>query len=279
MDYVNRHYRYKPFKYFFLTLVTSWILQFIAAYFSNYENLTLYKNLFMYFLVLPPFVIAMFMIYGSDSDELKNDFWNRLTNLNLIEPKYLPIILLIMPTTLILATTISLFFRQPIEQFAFSQNFSMMGGIGPTLLFTVILAPTFEELGWRGYGVDSLSRKERSLFKLTLIFGLLWNLFHLPLFLIKGYYHYEILHTHIIYGINFIISVFALAFLANWIYYKNNRSIPANIFFHASANLSFSLLQTEQFTKCIITIILLLISLIVFQNFKYWWLNKNLDLN
>ncbi|NJN35521.1 MAG: CPBP family intramembrane metalloprotease [Saprospiraceae bacterium] len=134
-------------------------------------------------------------------------------------------------------------------------------------LVAVVLAPLFEELGWRGYGVDSLNRKGRSLLTSTLIFSLLWNLWHLPLFFIKGYYHYEILHTNIFYAFNFVVSIFPAALLSNWIFYTNNRSILAVIIFHSILNLCSVLLQTEQFTKGIITLILLLLSgLIVFRN-------------
>jgi membrane protease YdiL (CAAX protease family) len=272
-DYLN--FKYKPFKYFFLTLLITWIALFIAAYFSFNENLTSYKYVFIYIAMLIPFTLAMFMIFGSGNDELKKDFRSRLINLKLIRARYLLFILFIMPVTLVLATAISLLFGQPVGQFALSPSFSMMNGTAVTVLFLgIILAPTFEELGWRGYGVDSLAKKGRSLFKSTLIFGLLWNLFHIPLFFINGYYHYEMLHANIIYALNFIVSVFAMAFLANWIYYKNNRSIPANIIFHAIMNLFFSLFQTEQFTKCIITVILLLVSVIVLLKLKPWWLDR-----
>jgi membrane protease YdiL (CAAX protease family) len=37
-------------------------------------------------------------------------------------------------------------------------------------LIILVLAPTFEELGWRGYGVDSL-KKGRSIMKATLIYA------------------------------------------------------------------------------------------------------------
>ncbi len=48
----------------------------------------------------------------------------------------------------------------------------------------LFLAPTLEELGWRGYGVDSL-RSKFSLFKTTMLFAVIWGLWHLPLFFIQ----------------------------------------------------------------------------------------------
>ena len=271
-DYLN--FKYKPFKFYLLTTLITWAIWFAAAYFSFHEDLTAYKYVFVILGLVVPFVVAMFMIYGSGNDEMKRDFWNRLFNFKLIKPRYLLIILLTMPVTVVLAVAVSLLFGQPVTQFALSPGFSVAGWAGVQLLISVIIAPTFEETGWRGYGVDSLRKNGRSLFKSTLIFASLWALWHVPLFFIKGYYHYEMLHTNIIYAINFVVAVFALAFLANWVFYRDNRSIPGNILFHIMPNLCLSLFQIEQFTKCIVTVILLLFSVIVFLRFKPWWLDR-----
>jgi membrane protease YdiL (CAAX protease family) len=271
-DYLS--FKYKPFKFFLITTLITWAMWFAAAYCSFHESLTAYKYVFVILGLVVPFAVAVFMIYGSGNDALKKDFRDRLTNFKLIKPKYLLIILLTMPVTVALAVVVSLLFGQPVTQFALSPGFSLAGWAAVQLLISVIIAPTFEETGWRGYGVDSLRRKGRSLFISTLIFAALWALWHMPLFFIKGYYHYEMLHTNIIYALNFIASVFALAFLANLIFYRNNRSIPGNILFHIMPNLCLSMFQIEEFTKCIVTVILLLFSVIVFFRFKPWWLDR-----
>ncbi|MCX6008317.1 MAG: CPBP family intramembrane metalloprotease [Chloroflexi bacterium] len=274
MNNAYLNFRYKPFKFYLITFLVTCAALFLAAYFSYNENYAFYKYLFIFIGVLTPFTVAMFMIYGSGNDELKKDFINRLLNLKLIKPKYLLFILLIMPVTVVLATAISLLFGQPVGQFGISPGFSMTGPAAVTGWIVVILAPTFEELGWRGYGVDSLAKKGRSLFASTMIFAVLWDMWHWPLFAVNGYYHYEILQANIIYALNFVVSIFPVAFLHNWIYYKSNRSIPAIILFHAMNNLSMSLLQTEQSTKCITTAILLAVSVIVLLKDKSLWLDK-----
>lgn len=270
------NYQYKPFKYYFFTLLITWISCFIAAFCSHNESLKSYETPFIVIGLFAPFVIAMFMIYGSKNSELKKDFKNRLFNLKLIKLKFWPAILLIMPFALFLATAISLLFGQPIEQFSLSPEFTIFGGEAIIILIVLFLAPTFEELGWRGYGVDSL-KKGRSLIKLTLIFALLWNLWHLPLFLVKGYYQYELIHMNIIYALNFVVSLVPAAFLMNWIFYKNGRSITAIILFHFMLNLFSVLFQTEQFTKCIITIILSIISAIVVWKNKSFFYEKETE--
>ena len=167
-----------------------------------------------------------------------------------------------MPIVLFLATALSLLFGQSPNQFLLSSEYKIMDGQVLLSILILFLAPTFEELGWRGYGVDSL-RSKFNLFKTTLIFTLLWALWHLPLFFIRGYYQNELWNTGIVYVINFFVSILPATVLLNWIYYKNSRSITAAILFHFMLNLFSVLFQTEQFTKCIITIILLTISALI----------------
>lgn len=271
---MNTNYQYKPFKYFFTVLSITWITGIIAAYFSYSETLSVYQIPLILIGMLTPFAIAMFMIYGSQNRELKQDFKIRLFNLKLIKAKYWLAIFLIMPITLLIATSVSLLFEQPIEQFYFSPELGeAAGGEIIIILIILLLAPTFEEFGWRGYGVDSL-KKGKTILKATIIYAILWNLWHWPLFAINGYYQNELVHMNLIYAFNFLVSIFPAAFLMNWIYYKNNRSISAIIIFHMMLNLFSVLFQTEQFTKCIITIILLIISGIIFWKDKSFFLKQ-----
>ena len=269
------NYQYKPFKYYFVTLLVTWISLFAAAFCSHTEGLESYTILLIIPASFAPFVIAMFMIYGSKNNELKKDFKNRIFNLKLIKLKFWPAILLIMPFALFLATAISLLFGQPIKQFSLSPEFAIFGGEAFMTLVVIFLAPTFEELGWRGYGVDSL-KKGRSLIKMSFIFALLWFLWHVPLFFIKGCYQYELIHMNIIYALNFVVSLIPASILMNWLFYKNGRSIIAIIIFHSMLNLFSVLLQTEQFTKCIITTILLVISaFVVWRNKSFFYEKSN----
>lgn len=108
--------------------------------------------------------------------------------------------------------------------------------------------------------MDSLFKSGRSLLRTSLVFAAFWALWHSPLFIIQGFYWHEVLKEGVIYGANIIVSVLAMAFLSNWVYYRTSRSIPAIVLFHAVNNLSLSMLQTAQVTKCILTLILLVLA-------------------
>jgi membrane protease YdiL (CAAX protease family) len=216
----------------------------------------------------------MFMVYGSRSNELKKDFKKRILDFKSVKAKYWLFIFLLMPIVLLLSTFMSLFLGQSAEQFLISPELTIFGGETLIILIILVLAPTFEELGFRGYGIDSL-KKNRTIIKTIFIYIVLWMLWHLPLYFIDGYYQNELLHENIVYAVNFVVQLSIAGFLMGWIYYKNNRSIIAMIIFHVMLNLFSVLLQTEQFTKCIITFNLLIISGIIFYFNKSYFLEKN----
>ncbi len=255
-------YNYKPVQFFLMVFLVTGITGFSAAYCSYYKELQAAQLLFILSYLVAPCVIALTMIYGNN--ELKKDFWERLS-LGRIKLRYLPLIFLLMPLVILLATGISFLFGRSIEQFSLVSDFYF------SLLLPLILAPVIEELAWRGYGVDSL-KAYFNLFKTSLLFAVLWALWHVPLFFIKGFYQYELWHTSSIYTSNFFVSMLPATFLVNWIYYKNDRSIIAAMLFHCMLNLSAVLFQTEQFTKCIVTILLLIVSIIViFKDKKFFF--------
>ncbi|MBN2479127.1 MAG: CPBP family intramembrane metalloprotease [Parachlamydiales bacterium] len=254
-------YYNKPIEFFLITLLGTWIFGFIAAYSSNKNGMQKLKTLGIFGLLMP-LIAALIMIYGSKNPELIKDFWHRLF-LFKIKTGSLLIIFFLMPAVILIATSISIFFGKSINQFFISKDFNVLKGYKMfSILVPFLIAPMLEELGWRGYGIDSL-RANFNLFNTSLIFGFLWGIWHLPLFFIKGYYQNGLWHLGYIYVINFFVSVFAMAFLTNWVYYTNERSIFAIILFHAILNISSIILKTEQFTKCIATILLLIISAIV----------------
>jgi uncharacterized protein len=263
---------YKPVRFFVITFLITWITWFIAAYFSYQKGMEGVQLLFMVPGLFAPFIAVLIMMSGAKNKELRKDFWDRLS-LKKIKLSYLPAILLIMPFALFLATALSLLFGQSANQFLLSSEYKIMDGQVLLSLLILFLAPTLEELGWRGYGVDSL-RSKFNLFKTTMLFALLWALWHLPLFFINGYYQHELWDTNIVYVINFFVSILPATVLMNWMYYKNNRSITAAILFHFFLNLFSVLFQTEQFTKCIITIILLIISIVIIIRNKEFFFDQ-----
>jgi uncharacterized protein len=235
--------RYKPVQFFALAYVATWIPWFIGAY------ATTYGSIFSLLGLIEPLAVALFMILGSGDPLLKRDFKDRLVNFSRIRPLYLLIAAVLPFAVMTLAIVLSPWLGQSQDQLRISADSNLVSMIA----LTMILAPIIEETAWRSYGVDSL-RARSGMLKATLLFAILWSTWHAPLFLIAGTYQNGLLETPL-YAANFFVSVIPAAIIANWLYYKNRRSIVAAIFLHSMLNASAVLFDTTQPTKCIATLL------------------------
>lgn len=91
--------------------------------------------------------------------------------------------------------------------------------------------PFQEEWGWRGYALDRLQARWDAL-PSSLLLGLTWGFWHLPLFFIPG----SIQSQTPIWG--FMILILCGSVLFTWIYNNTGGSILAVMLFHTMNNLS-----------------------------------------
>ncbi len=251
----NARSLYNPAKFFLMAYGITWVFWFAAAFISYGGGSEGLLGLLMFLGLCGPFVAALVMFWKAGSPELWADYRDRLFSLRRIDPRTLPAILFLVPGVMIAAIGISVLFGKSTGQLTI-----LLGPAFMTLpgLIGLFAAPALEEAGWRGYGVDSL-RSRSTLFVTSLAFGLLWAFWHTPLFFISGIYHNTLLSSWL-YTANFFVSAFVLAFIINWLFYRNNRSVIACFLFHLSANIAMSFIMAEQFTKCIITVLLLVVA-------------------
>lgn len=208
--------------------------------------------------LMAPFLISLIMIYTSKNSDLNKDFVNRLINLRLIQPKMLPALFLIMPLSVIISIFLSLPLGGSISQFQFSKGFSFSSGFVPVLLL-LLLAACFEELGWRGYAFDSLQSR-LTYFSASIIFSVLWSLWHFPLIFVYNFYQYNVFHENFWFGVNFFMSIIPMGIIISWICIKNRKSVLAAIIFHFFVNISQEMLNMSQTTKCIETFVLTIVA-------------------
>ncbi|WP_292470532.1 MmRce1 family CPBP family CAAX prenyl protease [Methanolobus sp.] len=255
------NYKYKPGIYYLSIFIITFALWFAGAYMSFRDD---GNGLYMLVLLpglMAPFLISLFMIYRSNNADLKKDFINRLINIRLIHPNILPVFFLLMPLVVLLSTLISIPLGEPLSQFQFAEGFSFSAGAVPVLLI-LLLAASFEELGWRGYAFDSLQSRH-TYFTASLIFSVLWSLWHFPLIFVNNSYQYEIFNENFWYGMNFFVSIVPMGMIISWICIKNGKSIIAAMVFHFIINMSQELLDITQNTKCIETVVLIFVAVLL----------------
>ncbi len=256
---------YKPLQFFLMTFTLTWVFWFLSELFIHNQNI---KMIFLLLGLIIPFSTALFLIFTSKNKVMKEIFFKKLLDIRLVKINYIPAILFIPPISIVISILISTLFGFSINQFTIAKSFSFHIATMPTLL-VLFLAASFEELGWRGYAIESLNTKY-NYFKTTAIFAVLWSLWHLPLFFISQTYQNDILQLNLWYAINFIISIIPLAFVISWICKKNSSSIPAAILLHFGINISQEMFMITPETKCIQTFVLIIFASIIV------WMNKEM---
>jgi membrane protease YdiL (CAAX protease family) len=92
-----------------------------------------------------------------------------------------------------------------------------------------------EEIGWRGYAIECLQRNYSAL-KSSLILGVVWALWHIPLYFIPGL----LIEEKGLFTLWFWIaslSIIPQTILITWIYNNNENSVFGAILFHFLMNL------------------------------------------
>jgi membrane protease YdiL (CAAX protease family) len=130
---------------------------------------------------------------------------------------------LILASALFIALVSILIYTSLGNDFDFSQFALQL----PTLLPLIILGPISEEFGWRGFALKRMLKVTTPNIASSII-GLVWSLWHLPLFFIVGTSQYEFGLPFIV----FLISVTSTSFVYTYFYIKTKGSLLSAIFLH-----------------------------------------------
>lgn len=102
---------------------------------------------------------------------------------------------------------------------------------GPFFLFAG--GPVFEEIGWRGFALPRLQRRHGPLAG-SLLLGVLWALWHLPLFLIPDW---DTPHGSPLDVALFVVLAVGMAVVFTWVFNNTNGSVLLAILAHGSLNM------------------------------------------
>ncbi|XMB67010.1 type II CAAX endopeptidase family protein [Mycoplasmatota bacterium zrk1] len=108
-------------------------------------------------------------------------------------------------------------------KFEYNQFLIQLPGIIPL----IILGPLSEEFGWRGFAVKRLLKSTNANFT-SLIIGVIWAMWHLPLFYMVGTFQY----SYNLPFIAFLISVTGSSFVYTYLFIRTKHSLLSAIFLH-----------------------------------------------
>lgn len=109
------------------------------------------------------------------------------------------------------------------------------------LVYFVVAGPLFEEPGWRGFALPHLQRSVGPLAG-NLVLGLLWSLWHLPLFLLVPGYDGagSDLMSIVLAYLGFTVMLVAFSYICAWVFNNCRGSLLFPILLHTSLNTSSS---------------------------------------
>lgn len=200
---------------------------------------------------LGPATAALVLITRSGSGRAWNDFRVRLTQIRRI-PLLWFAPLLALPATL---TGLAIAFDRAWggtggRPEALADLTADPAGVLPFLVVTILFGPLPEEIGWRGYALDRLQAL-RSPVVSSVILGVAWAVWHLPLFFIADTYQANL-------GILtpefwlFHLSLLPVSVVFTWIYNHTDRSILSAIAFHSAVNGTGELVALSQRAESIL---------------------------
>lgn len=204
--------------------------------------------------VIGPMVTGIGFTYLTKNKEGQLDYWRRVIDFKRIGLRWLLIILLFVPVLNGLSALIDLILGGTGAVWGKSMTTFTTNPMALVLsLVFASLTPFIEELGWRGYLLERFQEK-RSALTASLIIGLAWALWHLPLFFIGGTYQASL-------GIGtqafwlFMLGIVPLSFVFTWVYNNTQRSILAAFLLHAMVNFTGELFDISARANTISTLL------------------------
>jgi membrane protease YdiL (CAAX protease family) len=102
------------------------------------------------------------------------------------------------------------------------------------LAIVLLLGPVSEEVGWRGYALERFEARRGPLLA-TLLLGVAWWAWHLPLFFMEGTLHAgEGLLSP--FAVGYLVTVLAYTVGFSWLVHRSRRSILIAVAAHVSVN-------------------------------------------
>lgn len=172
-----------------------------------------------------PFVAALWLTGRQGGREGIRKLLKRGWSLDFDKRWLLPAVLL-MPAVGLITVAVMAVVGLPI-QWEFAAPWQ---ALVPTFFVILLLNALPEEYGWRGYALGPLLDRNSAL-AASLILGLLWGLWHLPLHFIEG----TVQSAIPVY--QFLIQQMVLAILYTWLFNNTRGAVSVAILFHAVANI------------------------------------------
>lgn len=245
----------RPFAFLVTTILWTWAFWLVLAV-SGLEAWDSPGRWLVYAGGIGPLVMGLWFQHFHSGARGLRDLWVRL-----IDPRraplrlwaaavlLIPILSLIAHGALWLGGASGPAFALPRDSWAATLGFAV---------FLFLLGPLPEEIGWRGYGLDALLTVVSPLASACLL-GLVWGAWHLPLFVVPGYYD-AFGGPPVLWP--FLWSILMKSILMTWGYLASDRSLLLMVVFHFMINTTGEVIpmpaDAEAVFQCLLTVVAML---------------------
>jgi len=243
--------------FFISTVIISWLLWMIVMLNNNkLINLGWINNIVDNLASFTPSLLGIYFVYKENGLKQVSAFIKKGIKFRFKIKYYL--MCLIIPLVLAVSYLLSkLIF-----------NFNLENGLirEPQMIpiaFIYILflgGPLGEEFGWRGYALPRMNKVFKPLYS-SIIIGIIWSLWHLPLFFMK---------TKVQYGINipaYTIFTILISIIITIIFIKTGGSVLSALLFHTFSNLGWGLFPLFTAPAAGLIALVILISVTIFLTY------------
>jgi membrane protease YdiL (CAAX protease family) len=232
----------------YVVIYLGWAWLFWGLVILSGESVWTFPNvLFFYLGSLSPMLGGIVMIRRSEGTAGLRELWDRISNLRRIGPRWYVVIFLLYPGLTVVAGGLAVLTGATTRPFDPVSTFQRL--TNPLSLFAffgfTVGAGLVEETGSTGYFLDRLM-SIWSPVAAGLISGVVWASWHIPFFVIEGYYS-QASYQPIVW--RFFATFVFLETLYAWIYDNTSRSVLAAVLFHLMINLPGELLTPSQVVR------------------------------
>ena len=251
--------------FFILSYLIFWLLLGLTGYLISIEVSLLIQNIMKNICAWTPTFVILIMFRKLYPDVSLKEYL-KMHFMKKIDPKvFLASFLL---QVLILAAAVLSFFiisNKPLNTITFIGASSII----PVLIMSLTSGALGEELGWRGYALNILQKKYAPL-TASLILGLIWGFWHLPLMILSGYSGVELAY----YIIAFMVAVISTSIIITF-FYNKSKNIVIAMWIHFWFNFLLRIVEIDILPLLIYTSVGYMISaiLIVFLHNKELLMN------
>jgi uncharacterized protein len=219
-----------------------------------------YEMPWMIFLILGgmgPSLMGVAMVLLVHDREQRRDYWRRCFSLRRIGMLWWLVILLIFPVIIGLSIAIDVAMGGSMPGMEMLRNLIANPVTIPLTAFISFMSgPWAEEFGWRGYALDRII-KPLGAIRGSIVLGLIWGVWHLPLFFMSATWHSEI-GFELTGFWTFTLRSVGLGLIMTWVYLNTDRSILSGILMHFTSNFSGQLLAPYSVRFEVVSMILML---------------------